>query len=124
MANRVTANEVREIFDTELNDASLDAFITSANALVTALLTGKYEEAYLAEIEKWLGAHFAAHMDPISETEKMGDASNKYMLGKRGIGLEGTPYGAQVKLLDYLGVLADAGKSSAVIETALEVEDA
>lgn len=121
---RVTANEVKEIFDTDLEDASLSAFINSANLLVTALLTGKYSTAILKDIEKWLAAHFAAHMDPVAENEEMGDGKNKYMLGKRGMGLEGTPYGAQVKLLDYLGILAEAGKPSAVIQTALEVEDA
>lgn len=121
---RVSANEVREIFDTDLEDASLSAFITSANLLVTALLTGAYTDVILKEIEKWLAAHFAAHMDPVAETEKMGDGSLKYMLGKRGMGLEGTPYGAQVKLLDYKGILAEAGKRAATVETALEVEDA
>jgi hypothetical protein len=124
MANRVTANEVREIFDTDLEDANLTAFITAANLMVTDLLTGKYSASLLKEIERWLSAHFAAHMDPVAEQEEMGDANNKYMLGKRGMGLEGTPYGAQVKFLDYLGIIAEAGKPSAVVKTALEVEDA
>jgi hypothetical protein len=125
MANRVTANEVREIFDTDLLDENLNAFIMAANLLVTDLLTGVgYSTALLKEIERWLAAHFAAHMDPVSEDEEMGDGKNRYMLGKRGMGLEGTPYGAQVKLLDYLGIIGEAGKPAAFVERALEVDDA
>jgi hypothetical protein len=125
MATRVNANEVREIFDTDLQDENLDAFILGANLLVTDLLTGVgYSADLLKEIERWLAAHFAAHMDPVSEDEKIGDGKNKYMLGKRGMGLEGTPYGAQVKLLDYLGIIGEAGKPAAFVERAIEVEDA
>jgi hypothetical protein len=125
MANRVNANEVREIFDTNLEDENLNAFITAANLLVTDLLIGVgYSTDLLKEIERWLSAHFAAHMDPVSEDEKIGDGKNKYMLGNRGMGLEGTPYGAQVKVLDYLGIIGEAGKPAAFVERALEVDDA
>lgn len=125
---RVTANEVREIFDTDLEDANLGAFINAANLMVTALLASSYSTAILKEIERWLAAHFAAHMDPVAETEKMGDGQTRYALAISrsvgGLGLNNTPYGQQVKLLDYQGILSEAGKRAAVIETALEVEDA
>ena len=125
---RVTANEVREIFDTDLEDANLDAFITAANLMVTDLLTGKYSADLLKEIERWLAAHYGAHMDPVAEQEKMGDGQVRYALAiarsSVGLGLNNTPYGQQVRVMDYLGILAEAGKRSAVIETVFEVEDA
>lgn len=125
---RVTANEVRNIMETDLEDNSLDAFINSANLLITDLLTGKYSVAILADIELWLSAHFASQMDPQAEQEKMGDGQVRYALAiarsSVGLGLNNTPHGQQVRVLDYLGILADAGKRSAALETAFEAEDA
>lgn len=126
---RVTADEVREIFETDLVDTNLNAFITVANLLVTDLLVGVgYADELLKEIERWWSAHLAAQMDPVAEAEKIGDSNIKYALAisrsEKGLGLNNTPYGQQVKTMDYLGILAEIGKRSAVIETAFEAEEA
>lgn len=125
---RVTANEVRNIMDTDLEDSNLDAFIISANLLVTEVLAASYDEALLKEIERWLSAHFASQMDPMAEQEKMGDGQVRYAIAiarsSVGLGLNNTPHGQQVKVLDYLGILVDIGKRSAALDTAFEVMDA
>jgi len=122
---RVSVDEVKAIFETDLTADNLEAFIRAANMLVTAKLTGVgYAAAELKEIERWLSAHFAAQMDPVAVTEKIGDAQTKYMLGKEGDKLTNTPYGKQVCILDYQGILVDLGKTAAILQTAPLVTDA
>lgn len=122
---RVTVDEVKAIFDTDLTADNLEAFIRAANMLVTAKLVGiGYAAAELKEIERWLAAHFAAQMDPVAKSEKIGDAQTTYMLGKEGDKLQNTPYGKQVCILDYQGILVDLGKTAAVLQTAPLVTDA
>ena len=126
---RVTPAEVKEIFETGLTDASLDAFIAAANNIVTAKLTGEgYLVAELKEIERWLSAHFAAQMDPVAETEKIGDSMVRYALAisrsVKGLKLNNNPYGQQVSVIEYNGILADLGKAAATIETVFDTTDA
>ncbi len=128
-AGRVTVDEVKEIFDTDLNANNIEAMIRAANMLVTAKLTGVgYADAELKEIERWLSAHFAAQMDPVAETEKIGDAQIRYALaisrGSAGLKLNNNPYGQQVCVLEYQGILVNLGKVAAVIKTAPLVPDA
>ena len=118
---RVDSSEVKMIIDTELTD--LDAFINPANIIITKLLTGSgLDEDHLKEIERWLAAHFTAVMDPRTSKEKIGDAEVTYYKGsntysnsmKESPGLNETPYGKQVLLLDTTGILkASLGKVTA-----------
>lgn len=129
MAFRVTVDEVKLIFETTLKADSIEAFIRSANVVVTNNLTSEgLDTATLKEIERWLSAHFAAQMDPVAKSEKIGDVQVSYALamsgGKEGLGLNNTPYGQQVRLLDSTGILISIGRRVAILETALEVEDA
>lgn len=129
MAFRVTVNDVKAIFETTLGADNIEAFIRSANVVINDNLTGKgIADATLKELERWLAAHFAAHMDPVAGSEKIGDAQVKYLLamssGADGLGLNNTPYGQQARILDPTGILASIGKPAAVFETALQVRGA
>lgn len=115
---RVNAAQVREIFDTELSDAQLNAFINTANIYTTSLLGNSgLSGQMLTEIEKYLSAHFASMRDPRFETEKVGQYSYRVQ-GKTDMGLDATFYGQQAKLLDTSGRLsaADTVRKIATIE--------
>lgn len=117
MANRVTHDDVVEIIDTSLTDTT--PFITAANLIVTNRLSGEgVGSSTLAEIERWLAAHFVAirSQDAVSKQEKTGEASITRH-GVTGKGLDFTPYGQQVKLLDPTGKLSDLGKKAMKFET-------
>ena len=110
MANRVDPNEVKDIIDTSISEASIEAYITAANLTVTAFLGDSVLTApQLKEIERWLTAHLIAcsRQREISD-EAAGEAKVSYvteysMFGK---GLDATLYGQQVKMLDTTGTLA------------------
>ena len=112
MSTRVDGDEVKEIIETELTALQIVPFITAANLIVTDQLTGEHSAALLVEIERWLAAHFVAIRDPRAKAEKTDDASATYY-GKDGLGLNHTPYGQQVKILDTTGILASLGKRKA-----------
>ncbi len=110
---RVTDDNVKEIISTTVDCAP---FITAADLIVTERLTGSgLSDAMLKEITRWLAAHLVAIRDPIYKTEKTGDAMGT-MFGQAGMGLDFTPYGQQVKVLDTSGLLADLGLKSAGLE--------
>lgn len=112
---RVTSSEVKEILNTTL---TLDAFITAANLIVTDHLgTSGLSAERLKEIERWLTAHFAVvrDVDENVMSKSTGDASVSIM-GKSGLGLDGSRYGQQVKLLDSTGRLSDLGKTRVKVE--------
>jgi hypothetical protein len=107
MAARVTQQDVEAILDTDISD--LSPFITAANLTVTKMLSGEdLSDDQLKEIERWLAAHFASIRDPRISAEKTGDAQVTYH-GRSDLGLNFTPYGQQVKLLDTTGNLARLG---------------
>lgn len=106
MALRVTEDEVHEIIDVDSEITTLIPFITAANLLVTERLgTSSLSAAQLKEIERWLAAHFVAVRDRRTSQETLGSA-NQSFTGKTGYGLEFTPYGQQVLLLDSTGLLS------------------
>jgi hypothetical protein len=117
MAIRVDDTEVEAIIDTE-SHIDTDAFITTANAMVDEYLADSdLSAAILTEIEKYLAAHFIAIKQRVLKSEKYGDAKDDYAV-KVGMGLDATPYGQQVKILDSSGLLANVGaKRRAVFET-------
>jgi len=119
MANRVTGTEVKTIITTVKTADQVESFITPANLLVSDALSGSgFSAARLAEIEKWLSAHFVAIDDSSARvTEKeVGEASEKYE-GRTDMGLKFTRYGQQAMMLDTSGALANLGKRAAKVET-------
>lgn len=113
---RVTEAEVKKIISTTLTDEEVTPFLSSANVLITDVLTDEgYGDATLKEIEKWLAAHFVAIRDPQVAKEKIGDVDAAYQ-GKTGLGLNHTSYGQQVMILDHHGKLAEIAQSKGPAE--------
>jgi hypothetical protein len=107
---RVTAAEVKEIFETLLPDSDVNAFINTAHLIVNEQLANQgMSEARLGEIEKYLAAHLTALKDPRLDSEKVGQYSYKAQ-GKTDLGLDATIYGQQVRLLDSSGILSEASE--------------
>ncbi len=108
MAHRVDDTEVEAIIDVE-SSVDTNAFITTASVMVDTYLASKgLADSLLVEIEKWLAAHFIAIKQGTLRAEKFGDAKDDYAIDV-GKGLDATPYGQQVKVLDSSGVLAKVG---------------
>ena len=110
MAYRVDPDEVKDIIETDMSDAAIEAYIAGANVTITALLgDADLTAAQLKEIERWLTAHLmACSRERQVREETAGGARIAYfseysMVGK---GLDATLYGQQVKLLDTTGTLA------------------
>jgi len=113
MANRVTDEDVKKIISTTIDTTP---FITPANLIVTDRLSGEgLGDPLLKEIERWLAAHLVAIRDPVYKTEKTGDASAT-VFAEGGKGLDATPYGQQVKVLDITGKMATLGQKAAKLE--------
>ena len=113
---RTSADEVKAIITTSLTDDQVDVFIDVASQLVTDNVTCGLGEAALREIERWLAAHLIAMTrSRMAKTEKIGEASITYN-GVFGSGLDSTPYGQTVKMLDTCGSLANLGKKTIFIK--------
>jgi len=116
MTERVTGDQVKKIIETNLTAPEISPFIKAANLMVTDWLDDSGLSAtHLKEIERWLAAHLVAIRDPVYKSEKTGDASAT-RFGTAGLGLDFTPYGQQVKVLDTTGTLGDLGLKSASLE--------
>ena len=115
---RTTDSEVKQIISLNvLTDTT--PFITTANLLVTQHLgLSGISSDLLAQIEKYLAAHFVAlHPDERQlKNQKLGDATDTYG-GDFGKMLDFTQYGQMVKMLDYTGTLAGVGGESVEIDT-------
>lgn len=112
---RTTIAAVKEIISTDLADAQITAFITAANLTVTNVLgdSGLSSET-LTEIERWLAAHLLSARDQRVARRSIEFTSWTFQ-GTFGLGLDGTLYGQNVKLLDTTGKLAALGRSRASI---------
>jgi len=109
---RVTAEEVKAIIDTSLTDAQVEAYIDIASEIVTNNVTCGLSDEVLTEIERWLTAHLIAMTrSRTTKSEKVGEASVTYA-GVFGTGLNATPYGQTVQMLDTCGALANLGKKA------------
>lgn len=107
MANRTSAEEVRQIIATALTDVEIGAYIAGANNLVTQVLgdDASISNGLKVEIERWLTAHFmACTRDQQLAEAGAGTAKAKFQ-GKTDMGLDATFYGQQVKVLDVTGKL-------------------
>lgn len=109
MACRATEFEVQQILKTEVSSETLTPFIKLANLMVEEFLIALnpgYSEGRYFEIERWLAAHLAMLKDPLVASEKVGEAAIGYHFGKAGMGLDYTPYGQMVQLLDSKKILS------------------
>lgn len=111
---RTTSEAVLAIIEESDPDVSMDPFIETANALVEALLAEHYADAHLELIERWLAAHFYAVRFPRATQETVRGISEKYESYVR-LALDITRYGQQVRLLDYLGILARVTENKGTI---------
>ncbi len=125
MACRVTPTEVIGIMDTDLTRTTMQPFVDLANAMVNEHLLGEgIGNTTLEKIELQLSAHFAsAFKDRMAESQKLGDASIKY-IGKFDMGLDLTPYGQMAKSLDPTGILSEIDMKPTEVEVVHEVSDA
>jgi hypothetical protein len=117
MANRVTEAEVETLLDVD-SDIDVDSFITTANLLVTQVLTGSgLSDELLAEIEKYLSAHMLESHPRLRQLtqEKFGDAAQSFA-GKFGEGLKATAHGQMVLILDTSGRFEKVGKANLIFE--------
>ena len=117
MANRVTVEEVQEIFNTTLKYDQISACITAANLLTTnvpaASTNPSLDAATLKEIERWLAAHFCCINDPVALRVKIGDSESwnfpASVTTAWGQGLRLTVYGQNAIALDITGELSKLG---------------
>jgi hypothetical protein len=115
MPIRTTVTDVRAIINTDLTDAIVTAYITSASALIDFNL-GTDVTPILTEIERWTAAHMiAATQERISQKEGAGPGIQIEYMGTSGEGFHSTPYGQMVLSLDYTGTLALSGRLPASI---------
>ena len=87
----------------------LTAFIETAHAMVDRVETcageGTLTDAQLELIERWLSAHYAATVYPVTTSKSVLGASESYGRGSVGTGLESTPFGIQAMRIDPSGCL-------------------
>jgi len=115
---RTTESDVSDIFDTDLDSASLSAWIEIANSVVDdiAAKDNTIGSTRLEQIEKLLAAHYASAQDQRIENVSRETASVTYQ-GETGMNLRGTKYGQQAIQLDPTGLLSTLGKPTASINT-------
>lgn len=113
---RVTESDVKAIVPTTLSEEQVTPYLCTAHTLIDSILgSAGYSESELGMIETWLAAHFVAVRDPAVKSETIGDASATYH-GQSGMGLEFTPYGQQVLMLEYKGTFAELSNTKIAAE--------
>jgi len=117
---RTSVLAVKQILDnTTLSNIIIEAYINSANVMVTEVLGGTdLSDDTLTEIERWVAAHMVASTrERQAIKEAAGTASITYT-GAYGVGLKSTSYGQMALTLDTSGLLAIAsgGAKSAFIK--------
>lgn len=108
MAVRTTAAKVKQIIDTNLSYAIVEAHITGASLVIDEVLGSDttISSELKEEIERWLSAHLIASGRELQiKEEGAGGAYIKYQGAHNGMGLESTMYGQQAMALDVTGKL-------------------
>jgi hypothetical protein len=107
---RVEADSVQEVFETNLTDAQVSAFINMAHRFVDAnLLDEGLAAGTLTDIELMLSCHFCALNDPRMKSENVAGEWSFTVQGMTGLSLDATFYGQNAKLLDPTGKLDELG---------------
>lgn len=115
---RTTESDVSDIFNNDLDSASLSAWIDMASSVVDdiAAKDSSITSTRLTQIEKLLAAHYASAQDQRISNTSRETASVTYQ-GDTGMNLQGTKYGQQAIQLDPTGTLSTLGKPTASINT-------
>ncbi len=104
---RVTTAEVSVIIVENPSSKDLQGFIDTANAIVDEVFSGVTISApLLAQIEKYLAAHFFHLSEPLVGIERIDTAWKEYSKGLLGEGLKFTEFGQQALAIDFTGTLA------------------
>lgn len=115
----VTPDAVKEIIDSDLTDARINAFINLAY-FATVPLADKLDDCggadALCEIQLWLAAHFLTIYERQTKSESVGGEWSVTYFGQDGLGLEASLYGQQALAMDCSGTLAKAGLKRAVMQ--------
>ena len=117
---RVTAAEVKLIIETDLPDATVDAFIDSATKLVDQYIADAtcHGTDSLKQVELWLSAHLLSIRDKALSSEKLGDAQDTQRApGVLLKGLDSSFWGQMARAFDCSGTLADSGKRGVQVVT-------
>ena len=119
-ANACTdADEIREIIETDLTTAQINAFINTAY-VTTLALVGELDacggSTMLCEIQKLLAAHFITLRQRQTKSESIGGEWSVSFTTPEGLGLDASLYGQQAKALDCSGTLAKMGLKKATFQ--------
>jgi hypothetical protein len=103
---RTNTQAVRNIIETTLTDAEINAYITGASILIDeTLVVHGVANGLLEVIETWLTAHMiASTRERQTKKEEAGSAKVEYA-GDFEMGLASTSYGQMVITLDPTGTL-------------------
>lgn len=107
MAYRVTGEQVKEIFTTDMDASAIEPFIRTANVLINSqsdIL--ELSDSVLFEIELWLSAHYASAKDQRITYQSYGDSKSKFQ-GEYGKSFNATDYGQRAIDLDTTGTLSN-----------------
>ena len=115
---RTTNTLVKDIMETALSDAQIDAIIPMASRMVDDnLASSDLSTATLTDIETWLTAHLIAMgKERQAEEERVNDIWITYQ-GNFGEGLKSTTFGQMVLILDTTGSFASLIKMKASIRS-------
>ncbi len=112
----ITADELKEIIDTDLTDARLHNFINMAHYRTRRLVSELGEcggaDAVCA-IVKVLAAHFLTMFQQQTKSESVGGEWSVTFRGQDGLQLNTSLYGQQAIAMDCSGILAKAGMKQA-----------
>lgn len=113
MAFRVNEADVAEIIDTEKD---IKGYLKTANIVINNTFADDttVDDVTLAELERWLCAHFIESDTGTIVSQKIDDSVDKFAdhLGK---GFDSTRFGMQLKLIDPSGLLAALDTNHAAI---------
>jgi hypothetical protein len=118
LCSSLNAEAVREIIDTDLTDAQINAFLNMAY-YISRPLNGNLGDCGGASAEcaivKLLAAHFMTLRERQVQQESIAGEWSVTYFGKSGMGLEASLYGQQALAMDCSGELAKTGLKKASI---------
>lgn len=119
----ITPTDLRKIFNTRLDDTSLEMFCQMAlDVIEEKLSVTTLSEERQSRIGLLLAAHFASTNSPQLASERIGPHSWTRQ-GEFGMGLDATSYGQAAKQLDTTGTLAKMGLRKATVGVIRKPDD-
>ncbi|OQX65415.1 MAG: hypothetical protein B5M51_00795 [Anaerolinea sp. 4484_236] len=118
-AANINADDVREIMDTDLSDARINAFINLAYRMIQRIdgeLGDCGGDDTFDAIHVLVTCHLITSNEQVVATEKIGDTSVTYHAAAKGTGLNATFYGQQAIDMDCSGMLSSANKPKVSLE--------